>query len=610
MVLDGKTGAKKWSTDALFNTTPNQNTNQTVQYSYVTIADIDNDGSPEVIAENLLTGLIYIYDHNGVLKRTTSNPTGAGSHLTIADIDADGSPEIVTATSYYNYTQNKWTTYSINPIAIYSPVTIADLNGDGFPEAIGTNNIVDIHNGNQRIPLQGVPDNVFLISAPAVADLYQTKKPVLISVADGYVYINAADGTLLSKWQHQLGGRGGAATIADFDGDGRPDIGIAGGNFYGAFRSDGSLIWMTPTNDHTSSMTGSTVFDFDGDGKSEVVYADEQKLMVLDAATGHELFYIPNSSGTLYEYPLVLDADGDGHADIIVGSSSFASQDFGTTNGIYYNGMRMISGHSKNWANTRNIWNQSSYHVTNINDDMSVPQHEANSWAVHNTYRTNLLLGANSIAAADLTTSYIQVKDNGIGAASTFKVRIGNAGGKTIPVGVPVSFYQTPSNSPVGTAPQLMGTVLTTKALASGDFEDVQYSYSGTLASFGQLTIVANDHGTGGAVEVQEFTRTNNTATLAIAGGNQALTLSSSLDKTAYQPIDAVTITATATNLGSFAAQPTIRYTILDSAGTIVATLPDQTPILDASTGTHPSPRVPATWSPPSPLGGARWLQR
>jgi hypothetical protein len=605
VVIDGKTGLKKWGTDALFNVTPIQPSNQTVQYSYVTIADIDNDGSPEVIAENLLTGKIYIYDHSGVLKRTTNNPTGAGSHLTIADIDADGSPEIVTATSYYNYIQNTWTTYSSNPIAIYSPVTIADLNGDGFPEAIGTNNIVDIHNGNRRIPIQGVPDNLFLISAPAVADLYQTKKPEIISVADGYVYINAADGTLLSKWQHQLGGRGGAAVIADFDGDGKPDIGVAGGNFYGAFRSDGTLLWTTPTNDHTSNVTGSTVFDFNGDGKSEVVYADEQKLMILDAATGHELFYIPHSSGTLYEYPLILDADGDGHADIIVGESSFASQDFGSTNGIYYNGMRMISGHSKNWANTRNIWNQSSYHVTNINDDMSVPQHEANSWEVHNTYRANLLVGANSVAASDLTASYIQVKDNGSSAASTFKVRIGNAGGKTVSIGVPVSFYQTAPNSPVGTAPQLLGTVLTTKALVSGDFEDVAFSYSGSLASFGHLTTVANDHGAGSAAEVQEFTRTNNSATLAIAGGNQAFTLSSSLDKAAYQPTDTVTITATATNLGSFASQPTVRYTILDSAGNVVTTLPDQTPSLDASTGANASVSVPATWLPAGTRVGA-----
>jgi hypothetical protein len=597
VVLDGKTGVKKWGTDALFNITPIQPTNQTLQYSYVTIADIDNDGSPDVIAENLNSGLIYIYDHNGVVKRTTSTPTGRGSHLTIADLDADGSPEIITGESYYNYTQNKWTNYAGYPISTIAPVTIADLNGDGFPEIIGNSQIIDIHNGNRVYPLQGIPSYEFLNTPAAVADLYQTKKPVLISVVQGNVYINAADGTLLSVWQHHLGGFGGAPVIADFDGDGRPDIGIAGGSYYGAFRSDGTLIWTTPIHDQTSRITGSTVFDFNGDGQSEVVYADEQKLMILDAATGHELFSIPHSSGTLYEYPLVLDADGDGHADIILGDSSFNKEQFDTTNGIYYNGMRMISGHSKNWANTRNIWNQSSYHVTNINDDMSVPQHEANSWEVHNTYRANLLLNGNSVAAIDATASYIQVKDNGSSAASTFKVRIGNAGGKILPIGAPVSFYQTPPNSPVGTAPQLVGTVLTTKALGSGEFEDVAYSYSGSLAGFGQLTIVANDHGAGSSTEVQEFTRTNNTATLAIAGGNQALTLSSSLDKPAYQPADSVTITATATNLGSFAAQPTVRYTILDSVGNVVATLPDQTPSLDASTGTNASASVPATWA-------------
>ena len=40
------------------------------------------------------------------------------------------------------------------------------------------------------------------------------------------------------------------------------------------------------------------------------------------------------------------------------------------------------------WTNSRPLWNQQTYHITNVNDDLSIPVAEANSWEVHNTYRT------------------------------------------------------------------------------------------------------------------------------------------------------------------------------------------------------------------------------
>ena len=40
------------------------------------------------------------------------------------------------------------------------------------------------------------------------------------------------------------------------------------------------------------------------------------------------------------------------------------------------------------WTMSRPMWNQHNYHITNVNDDWSVPANEPNSWEVHNTYRT------------------------------------------------------------------------------------------------------------------------------------------------------------------------------------------------------------------------------
>jgi hypothetical protein len=36
----------------------------------------------------------------------------------------------------------------------------------------------------------------------------------------------------------------------------------------------------------------------------------------------------------------------------------------------------------------RRIWNQHSYHVTNVREDGTIPQHEPKHWALLNTFRT------------------------------------------------------------------------------------------------------------------------------------------------------------------------------------------------------------------------------
>jgi hypothetical protein len=57
----------------------------------------------------------------------------------------------------------------------------------------------------------------------------------------------------------------GPPTIADYDGDGAPEVGVAGGAAYVVFDGDGALLWQMPTQDLSSSVTGSSVFDFNGD---------------------------------------------------------------------------------------------------------------------------------------------------------------------------------------------------------------------------------------------------------------------------------------------------------------------------------------------------------
>ena len=42
------------------------------------------------------------------------------------------------------------------------------------------------------------------------------------------------------------------------------------------------------------------------------------------------------------------------------------------------------------WIQARRIWNQHTYHVTNVREDGTIPRVEPKSWELFNTFRTNI----------------------------------------------------------------------------------------------------------------------------------------------------------------------------------------------------------------------------
>ena len=441
--ISGSDGSELWSIeDRSLDTEP---------CGAIAVGDIDGDGLLEVIAPHESNALMA-FEHDGTFKWKSPvlSTVNAWRATSIVDLDGDSVPEIVNSATVLNHDGTiRWSDAAREGNGGVRMSIAADLDLDGFSEVV-------LGNAAYRYDGQLYWDASLPDGYPAVGNFDEDPFPEVVLVAPGNVYVLEHDGQI--KWGPVgiPGGttykNGGPPTVADMDGDGQPEIGVAGRYRYVVFETDGSVKWTRNTTDASSGKTGSSVFDFDGDGTAEVVYADEYYLRVYSGDDGEVVFQTANSSATAHEYPLIVDVDADGHAEIVVAANNFHH---GSQTGIY-----VIGDANDTWVPTRQIWNQHAYHITNVNDDGTIPTHEQNSWDVHNTYRLNTL--PDPLIAPDLTASFLRASGNELNANLT--ARIGNGGELSVVAGVPVAFYDDdPQNG--GT---LLGATVTTTRLDPG----------------------------------------------------------------------------------------------------------------------------------------------
>lgn len=353
--------------------------------------DIDGDGLPEIIAHDQ-SGRAMAFDGDGTLLWKTSfsvpgiNASGSAS---VANVDGLGLPEIVFGPTVLNSDGTlRWSGAGGTGRSLSA---IADVDLDGSIDVVAGNTIY--RNDGSVLQQFDAPDGF-----TAVGNFDDDRFAEIILVADGNVYLLQHDASM-PTWMSSLpvGGHGGPPTIADIDADGVPDITVAGGSRNVAFNADGSVKWAVSTQDLSSSRTGSSVFDLDGDGSAEVLYGDELAFRIYRGTDGHELAKLDRGSGTSYEMPVVADINGDGTAEIVVTANDYG---FGSATGI----IALTSG-STPWENTRPIWNQHAYHITNVNDDGTIPNAELASWELYNNFRRNLQLTGTQIFPPTISAS-------------------------------------------------------------------------------------------------------------------------------------------------------------------------------------------------------------
>jgi len=499
----------------------------------LSVADLDGDGVPEIVGMLLTQGTIAfkraaadgsdwsVYWANGLFPDRGVHTNG-GTQPSVADLDGDGLPEVIIGNVALNGQTGAllWDGQDSTPPpgagrsgignnAFLGPVShVADIDLDGDPEVIAGNSVYgpdgtiewtyDFTTTGSNCT-QGLVCDGFTATGNFDDDDYGE----VVIVRQGEVFIISHDGQLETMADPNNAGstlnmqadlpplgvnnrnESGPPTVADFDGDGRAEIGTASAQFYvvvdfdcvGAGSSPGCdrsvqdpsgtleeyVLWKTPNNDASSRATGSSVFDFEGDGAAEVVYADERDFMILVGKTGEVLYRdTTHGSNTRLEMPVIADVDNDGNAEVIIPEN----ENQGGTAGV-----EIWEDADANWVRTRKIWNQHSYHVTNIHDDGTVPLYEEPNWLNPrlNNFRQNVQ-PSGVFDAADVFVESISATCDASGDV-VVTACIGNDGAISLPPGVPnTGKLILDDNSEVD-----LGTAITADPLVPGSCVNVEF---------------------------------------------------------------------------------------------------------------------------------------
>jgi hypothetical protein len=395
----------------------------------VSIHDLDDDGRPEVLRGRVVydgrTGCIrtsaMAYGYEGLL--TAGGATIRWGHFpVVANIDADDRAELVEG----------------DRVLEWDPMGSAWVREPYFPAPMG----MALPGGHVAVAdfgdFSGAAD-------PPI-------EPEIVVVSNNSVRVETKEGRVVFGPFTVPGRNGGPPTVGDFDGDGRAEFAtassgalvvydldcVAGGDAArcgGMARTDG-ILWQRPSQDVSSGVTGSSVFDFNADGRAEVVYADECFLRVYDGRDGRVLYSVARASGTGYENAVVADVDGNRSAEIVVtlNTSSCPATDplMPTTPYAAISGLMVLRDAMSSWANSRPIWNQHAYAVTNVTDRGTVPRTSmmARNWRERglNTFRANTQGMFPAFGLVDLTVRPGGVAMSCRGLEATVPVEVCNRG--------------------------------------------------------------------------------------------------------------------------------------------------------------------------------------
>ena len=211
--------------------------------AFVAVGDLNGDGNLDIVTANGSNVSILLGNGNGSFGQATSFPVGApASSLVVSDFNNDGKLDLAVATGTSvaillgngNGTFGTAVAYSTDPGSF--SVAVGDFNHDGkldLATANSTSNTVSILLGNgdgtfgtaTNLPVGGTPTLI------AVSDFNGDQKGDIAAFNNSWedvsILLGNGDGTFQPAESFGTFGFGDLA-IADFNGDGTPDLAVGG----------------------------------------------------------------------------------------------------------------------------------------------------------------------------------------------------------------------------------------------------------------------------------------------------------------------------------------------------------------------------------------------
>jgi hypothetical protein len=376
------------------------------------IYDLDGDGVPEIIGTNAAGHVMVVepdgtflwegsaevfdpvgvYDPNAPLADRLRSDYVYESAVAVADIDGDGSPEILVGMSVLNAdgslrfqdaTQGAEYGVPLGTFAYSMPIA-ADLDGSGTQSVI-FGWVAYRADGSElyRLPLTTTPGYAQVADFFGAGDrqvLYQSNEGLTLISSEGEILwgpLGPHDGPPDAQGIPGVH----AVSLADFDGDGLPEAIVSTELEVSVFKVTPSGLEAlasvnTPADGQGHCGAASAAFPF-AMKKMDWIANNSASFTVFDRLG-------PSSFGTSdtedcanTDFPIVVDVDNDGSADILVRSNAGSAP----TLLVFEDALHRSSP-------ARRIWNQWNYVPTSVREDAKLPPagvKPANSFRVQGT---------------------------------------------------------------------------------------------------------------------------------------------------------------------------------------------------------------------------------
>jgi LruC domain-containing protein/uncharacterized repeat protein (TIGR01451 family) len=310
-----------------------------------TVADLDQDGTQEIIIGNLVKWQLEVYNADGAVRTGWPRPLQGEikASAAVADLDQDGDLEILVGDGrgYLHAFYADGQAVADWPVLVGGETTsagyrilsrplVTDLDNDHSPDVVVASsngrlyafNAQGQRKANWPVSLGEVADqygNHLFDSSPVAADLDgDGLKEILVGSYDKQLYVYHADGTLV--WTFATGDAVIATpAVGELDrAHTGLEIAIASGDSYlYLLDSTGALLWKRPTGWIIRSSP--LLADLDGDGALEILVGSDDYKVWAWHANGELVAGWPQSAGAaVVASPVHGDIDGDGKAEVVV----------------------------------------------------------------------------------------------------------------------------------------------------------------------------------------------------------------------------------------------------------------------------------------------------